>query len=134
MDKKSIISPCLLYEFNLKSNASEAFRNINFAFGEDAVKERTACNWSQRFSLGDENLEDTHKSGRPVSLGNNELRKVVESDSSLTCHELGLTFHVNEKTIRLHMHYIGKRWKEIEYWLATQREHIIGYLWRIPCS
>ena len=111
VDKKSIIHSCLLYEFKLGSNASEASRKINFAFGEDAVKERTARNWFKKFSSGDENLDDAPRSGRPISISNDELRKAVESNSNLTCHELGLKFHVNEETIRLHMHQIGKRWK-----------------------
>ena len=109
VDKKSIIRSSLLYEFKLGSNTSEASRKINFAFGEEAVKERTARNWFQKFTSSDKNLEDAPRSGRPVSLSNDEFRKIVESDSSLTCHELGLTFHVNEETIRLHIN-----WKDME--------------------
>ena len=50
-------------------------------FGEDAVKERITRNWFQKFSSSDENLEDAHIFSRPVLLTNDELRKVVESDS-----------------------------------------------------
>ena len=88
VDKKSIIRSCLLYEFKLGSNASETTRKINFDIGEDAVKKRTARNWFQKFSSGDENLEDAPRSGRPISISNDELRKAVESNSNLTCHEL----------------------------------------------
>jgi len=48
MDKKSIIRSCLLYEFKLGHNASEASRKINFEFGEDAVKEQTARSLFQK--------------------------------------------------------------------------------------
>jgi len=72
VNKKSIIRSCLLYEFKLESSASEAFWKTNFAFWEDAVKERTDRNWFQKFSSGDENLEDAPRSRRPVSLSNDE--------------------------------------------------------------
>lgn len=114
--KNSIIRSCLLYEFKLESNASEASRKICSAFGEGAVKERTARFWFEKFRSGDENLEDAPRNGRPVNMNNDDLRRAIESDSSQTCKELALIFNVNEETIRLHMHQIGKRWK-ISKWV-----------------
>ncbi|MEZ0498462.1 hypothetical protein [Sphingomonas sp. IW22] len=116
VDRKVIIRSCLLYEFKLGSNASEACRKICLAFGEDSVKERNARNWFQKFRSGDETLEDEPRSGRPDSISNDELKKAIESDSSLTCQELGLTFNTNQETIRKHLHQIGKRWK-ISKWV-----------------
>ena len=79
MDKKSIIRLCLLYEFKLGSKASKASQKINFAFGEDAVKERMF----QKFSSSDENLEDAPRSGRPVLLINDERCRIrFQSDMS----------------------------------------------------
>jgi len=72
VDKISVIRSCLLYKFKLGSNVSEVSRKINFAFREDAVKERITRNWFQKFSQGDENLEYTPRCGGPVILSNDE--------------------------------------------------------------
>ena len=37
-----VIRACLLYEFKRGSNAAETSRRICMAFGENAIKERTA--------------------------------------------------------------------------------------------
>lgn len=128
-DRKVAIRSCLLYEYKLGTNASEACRKICLAFGEDAVKERTARNWFQKFRSGNESLEDEPRSGRPVSIINSELKQAIEADSSLTCHELGLTFNCNEETIRNHLHEIGKRWK-LSKWVPHEltAEHRIQRL------
>ena len=78
-------------------------------FGEGAVSERTAQNWIQKFCSGNETLEDEPQAGRPISLNNDDLNAAIESDLSLTCHELALRFHVSDETIRLHLHQLGKR-------------------------
>ena len=110
-DKKLIIRACLLYEFKLGTNASQACKNISKAFGKDSVKERNARNWFQKFSSGDETLEDLPRSGRPTPLNDDDLRNTIETNSNLTCQELATIFKVSDETIRLHLHQLGKRWK-----------------------
>ena len=41
---------------------------------------------------------------------------MMNLESSRTCQEVGLTFHVNEETIRLHM---GSTWLEIREQIAA---------------
>ena len=103
-DKKLMIRSCLLYEFKLGTSASSASRRICTAFGEGAVSERTARNWFQKFRSGNEALEDEPRAGRPILLNNDDLKAAIETDSSLTCHELALRFLVSDETIRLHLH------------------------------
>ena len=56
-DRKLIIHACLLYEFKLGTSASSASRKLCTAFGENAVSERTAQNWFQKFCSGNEPLK-----------------------------------------------------------------------------
>ncbi|XP_065645670.1 histone-lysine N-methyltransferase SETMAR-like [Hydra vulgaris] len=107
----TIIRSCLLYEFKLGRNATQAAKNICTAFGEGTVSERPAQKWFQRFSSGDESIEDLPRSGRPLLVDEDELKDAVESDSSQTCQELAVRFAVSVETIRLHLHAIGKAWK-----------------------
>ncbi|XP_065674006.1 uncharacterized protein LOC136090956 [Hydra vulgaris] len=86
----TIIRSCLLYEFKLGRNATQAAKNICTAFGEGTVSERTAQKWFQRFSSGDESIEDLPRSGRPLLVDEDELKDAVESDSSQTCQELAV--------------------------------------------
>jgi len=53
------------------------------AFGENAVKKRTARNLFQKFASGNESLEDTPQSGRPLSLNDENLRIAIKTNSKL---------------------------------------------------
>lgn len=114
-----LIRACLLYEFKLANSAAEATRKICLAFGEDAVKERTARNWFQKFRTGDESLEDEPRTGRPLSLDIEALPTAIEDNSSLTCQELSLIFNVSDETIRQHLHKIGKTYK-LSKWIPHE--------------
>lgn len=108
---KTLIRSCVLYEYKLGTNAAEAARKICIAFGDDVVSRRTAQKWFQKFSRGDFILIDKARSGRPKIINNQNLKVAVERNSSTTCLELAETFNVNDETIRLHLHQLGKKWK-----------------------
>ena len=57
-----LIRGCLLYEVKLGSSAAEATTKLCSAFGDDAVKDRTARYWFNRFRAGNESLEDEPRS------------------------------------------------------------------------
>ena len=107
----NVIRSCLLYEFKLGSNASEACRKICLAFGNDALKRRTAQKWFAKFSQGDESLEDAPRSGRPSDINDEELKETIERNSNLSCQDLAKIFNVSDETCHAHLHDLGKRWK-----------------------
>ena len=111
----STVRSCLLYEFKLGTSAAEAARKIGMAFGAGTVSERVAQNWFRRFRSGDESLEDAHCSGRPGVVDDSVLREEIESDPTQTCKELAGRFCVDEETIRLHLHQIGKVWRPCKW-------------------
>jgi [histone H3]-lysine36 N-dimethyltransferase SETMAR len=108
---KMLIRSCLLYEYKLGTKAAEAARKICTAFGDDAVSDRTAQKWFKKFSSGDFSLIDEARSGRPKIINNEDIKEVVEANSSTTCLELAERFNVSDETIRLHLHQLGKKWK-----------------------
>lgn len=108
---KVLVRSCLLYDFKVGLSAAESSRRICQAFGDNAVNERTARQWFQKFRSGDMSLNDAPRSGRPQALDDETLRAAIESDSSQTCSELASHFQVTDETIRLHLHRIGKVYK-----------------------
>lgn len=108
LNSKIHIRHCLLYEFQMNHSASEAARNICEIIGNDAVSITTACNWFDRFRNGDYSLEDKPKSGRPTQINLNELKRVIESDPTLTTRQVASkvgcshsAVHYNFKLLRL---------------------------------
>ena len=81
---KEHIRHCLLYDYKLGINASEAARNISRVLGEGAVSKATACRWYERFRNKDYSLEDEQRSGRPSEIDLSELKQVIESDPNLS--------------------------------------------------
>ena len=74
---------CMLYEFNKNHSAAEATRRINSIY-EEALDERKVRRWFARFKIGNCDLEDAPKSGRPSTIDNEVLGNLVEEDTRLT--------------------------------------------------
>ena len=101
--KNVYVWECLLYNDKCNSNASETCIRICQSFGEDAINDRTARNWFQKFASGDESLDNAPRFGSPFLLHDDDLTKTIEMDLKLTCRELVAKF-------RSHLHLVGKRY------------------------
>ncbi|EYC32644.1 hypothetical protein Y032_0482g2274 [Ancylostoma ceylanicum] len=104
------------YEFRRGLSAAEATQNIIKVFGKGAASERTVCRWFKKFRSGDFNLENEPR-GRPeVKVDNEELKAVVEADTSQTSRELSVRFGVSKQTMLDHLSQIGKV-KKLDRWV-----------------
>ena len=113
------IRVCMLYEFKLQHNASEATRNINFAWGDGSVTERTTQRYYQKFRSGNFTLENEDR-GRPdIVLSNDKLKAVVESDTRKSVRELANELSVTKSTISRHLKEVGKV-KKLDKWIPHQ--------------
>jgi histone-lysine N-methyltransferase SETMAR len=115
-DKKKIMSitvirACLLYEYKLGTNTTQAACKLCTAFAEVTVSERTAQKWFRKFVSGDETLEDAPHEGWLNIIDDNELKATNQTDSCKTRQELAERFNVSSETICLHLHCIGKVYK-----------------------
>ena len=62
--------------------AVETTRNINTTFGPGTANEHIVQWRFKKFCKGDESLEDEELSGQPLEIDNNQLRAIIEAESS----------------------------------------------------
>jgi len=107
------------YEFKSNHSGSVAAQNINAAFGEGTVNERTIQRWFKKFKNGDESLENEPR-GRPEStLDDTVLRAHVESNPRTTVREIAQELGVSTATISRHLSTIGKV-KKLDKWVPHE--------------
>ena len=77
----------LIYFFNLKKSAAEAYRLLVERYGEAALSERSCREWFQKFKNGKFDIEDKECSERPKVYGDAELEALLDQDSCQTQQE-----------------------------------------------
>lgn len=124
----------LLYEFKLGTSATETVRKLCSVFDSDVMSIRTAQFWFNKFRSGDMCLENKPRSGRPVTIDNDVLRRKIDENPSLTCEKLAEDLNVSDETIRRHLHNIGKvrklnKWVPYELSMANKLNRITMCEW-----
>lgn len=106
--EKSKLRVIFEYEFRRGTNATQTARNINDVYGPGTASERTVRFWFDRFRSVNFDVINEPR-GRPeTKVDNDELKAIVEADSSQTTSELAAAFNVSDKTIFIHLRQIGK--------------------------
>ena len=65
-----------LYEWESKHNAAAAVWNVNAAFGNGSVKERTTRHWSAKSKTRDESLTNEDHGGTEIVVNTEVLRAI----------------------------------------------------------
>ena len=108
------IRHCMLYEFNLKKNATQSTKSICSAYGDDALDVRTCQNWFARFNAGDFDLNDKERTGRPVEanddhFGRTSRRRSKAIDKRACIRVIRVTYHSFESSTSIRKG--SKGWK-----------------------
>ena len=72
--------------------AVEITHNTNDAFGPGTANEHTVQWRFKKFCKGDERLEDEELSGQPLEINNNQLRAIIEAESSYNYMKLNVDY------------------------------------------
>ena len=97
--EKEHIKHCLLYEFDKKSTAATACRNVCQVYGEDAIDESTCRRWFRKFREGDRSCQDQARSGRPSHVGEDDIDQAVRNNPNPNIQELAETFSVQQTMV-----------------------------------
>lgn len=108
-----------LYEYKLGNNSKKAAENINKAFGQNTVKDRTIRFWFCKFKTGDTTLENQSRGHPDTALENDKLKALVESNPRVTVRELARHLGVGLATVWRHLKIIGKI-KKMDKWVPHE--------------
>lgn len=112
------IRHCMLYEFNKGCNATQATKNICDVYGIDSLKVNKCQRWFRRFSTGDFDITNNHRSGRPTELDNVHLKTMVEENPRQTIQEIAEKLNASRSTVHEHLKQIGK-YSQDGVWVNT---------------
>ncbi|GFY71769.1 histone-lysine N-methyltransferase SETMAR [Trichonephila inaurata madagascariensis] len=87
---------------------------------------------------GDLSLYDKARIGRREALDDEALQPVIEEDSSKTCGELARQFNISSKTVRLHLHRLGKsnrlsKWVPYTLLEVHKQQRVAGSSFIVAC-
>lgn len=83
-------------------------RNINTAFGEGSVSERTTRHWFKKFRFGDTNRDNLLRGHAFSVIDDAVLKNVIEANSRLTVWEIAGRFNIHHSIVVRHLKALGK--------------------------
>ena len=99
---------CMLYEYQLGNNATNATKNINSVYEHYDLKVRKCQSWFSKFRNGDFSLQDVPRSGRPSTTDNDVLKAIVDLEPTLTIDEISKKIGASWSCVQEHLALIGK--------------------------
>ena len=77
---KNFLRSCIFYDFKVGLKAVDCHRRLCKAFGYDVISDTTTRDWFRKFKAGEIDLQDKPRSGRPSSVDDERLMKLLEAD------------------------------------------------------
>ena len=96
----------MLFEFRRQASASKEAESLSEAYHDEAPCLRSVEKWFARFRIGDLNLEDKPRSGRPQKLADEQL---LDIDGQMSSVQLEPVLGVDHSTILRRMRKLGYR-------------------------
>lgn len=107
IDEKVHLRHIMLYEFRKGVSVGAAQKNISEVYGDRGPALRTIKKWFGRFRLGDFNLEDQPRSGRPSDIDNDIFCTLVEENPKITTEEIAQRLKIDNSTAFRHLKKLG---------------------------
>ena len=84
----------------------KAADEINEVEGEGTTSKSAAGRWFKRFDVGNFDLEDKPRSGRPTKLDNDDLLAALEDEPSSSAREVATEHGVSHTAVLTHLHQL----------------------------
>lgn len=97
----------MLYHFREGLTAAETRRKICAVYGDNALQDRVVRKWFARFRLGNFEVEDEPRSGRPRVMEDDEVITLIKSNPLLTIEEIQAVTQVSFGTVWNRLHGAG---------------------------
>jgi histone-lysine N-methyltransferase SETMAR len=75
-------------------------------YGEDAVNERTCRKWFARFRVGNFDLDDAPRSGRPVEV-DDQIKTLIENNTRCTTRVIAEILKISHTAVIKQLHKLG---------------------------
>lgn len=97
--RKQHLREVLLYQFFLKKSATEAHRLLQETYGDYALSKTQCYKWYQRFQGGNFDVCDRERPGQPKKFKDQDLKELLDKDSSQTQGDLASALNVTRQAI-----------------------------------
>lgn len=105
--KKHHLREALLFCFHMKKTAAASRRLLVDAYGEHALSQSQCEKWFVRFKSGDFDTEDKARPGQPKKFEDDELKALINEDSTQTQEELAKALSVDHTTVGRRLKALG---------------------------
>ena len=123
---RSDIRKLIYYGYARGLNAAEISKEINGALGENTVSVRICQNWTAKFAMGDYNIEEKPRSGRPKDEElDDKIEKLLDEDRHLSTRRISEMLGVSHITVGDHLKAMGKKYlcnKWVPHKLSTENK------------
>lgn len=109
----------LLFLFHSHVSAADAHRQLQQAYGTDALSYETCRRRFENFREGNYSIEDEERSGRPMELDLQALQHLVESNPYLTTRDMAEQLGCVHSSIVLGLKKLGKVQK-LGHWVPHE--------------
>lgn len=97
-----------LHDFRLGYKATEAGNTICSTMSDDVLSIRTAQHWFERCKNGNLELANLPSSGRPLEVGVDLLKQLIQEDPRLTSRCLAEPHGCFRTAVEKHLNELGK--------------------------
>ena len=97
----------MIFCFNTKKSAAEAYRMLSTTYGETTISERTCRYWYERFKNENFQVEDSHSGGRDKAFEDKEVEALLNEDCCQSQEELAQTLGVTQQAVSKRLSDLG---------------------------
>lgn len=119
---KQYLREIILHYFIATKSPAETHRLLVDVYGEHAPSITTCKQWFQRFRNNDFNLDDREHGRPPKKFKDDDLKALLDGDSSITLKELAAALAVSISTVSRRLQLMGMVQKEGNWVPREQNE------------